>query len=112
MAEKPFTKVPNVIFDHILKELKGAELKILLIILRQTRGWVLRNGQRKQRDRISRGYFMTKTGLSNKSISDSIDLLLKKKLIRVTDYNRYILHSPTKRQGKSHIYYSLNDELL
>jgi len=34
-----FTNVPNIIFDTHLKDLGYAELKILLVIIRQTYGW-------------------------------------------------------------------------
>ena len=54
------TYVPNYIFDSFLPVLTLAELKVYLIIVRQTNGWVNKaTGTRKQSDRISRSQFMT-----------------------------------------------------
>ena len=75
------TMIPNLVFDTHLPSLSEKELKVLLIILRQTVGWV-KNGKRKDRDWISHRYFITKTGLSRKSVSQAVSLLIKKKLIR------------------------------
>ena len=48
------TPVPNAVFDEHLKELKAAELKVLLIIIRQTLGWEDKSSrsQRKECDWI------------------------------------------------------------
>lgn len=35
----PWTKVPNVLFDKVIPHLKDTELRILLILIRQTSGW-------------------------------------------------------------------------
>jgi len=35
----PWTKVPNVLFDEVIPNLKDTELRILLILIRQTSGW-------------------------------------------------------------------------
>ena len=54
------TQVPNALFDKHLPNISHAELKILLIIIRQTYGWIApQTKQRKLRDRISHGQFIT-----------------------------------------------------
>lgn len=106
MDYKQTTMVPNIIFDTILKTLSEKELKILLIIYRQTIGWV-QNGKRKQRDWISHQYFINKTGLSRKSVSQAINLLIKKNLIIAETYNKIELHFANERKGVR-IFYTPN----
>jgi phage replication O-like protein O len=95
-----YTKVPNIILDTHLKQLSLAELKLLLIIVRQTMGW------RKQRDRISHGQFIKKSGLSRKVLSKTIQSLVASELIAVHDFNGNPLRTPEQRKGKLYLYYS------
>ncbi len=106
MKYQQTTQIPNVLFDMYLPQLSFSELKILLCILRQTYGWITKKGKRKQRDRITHGQFETKTGLSRRIISQTIQSLIIKQLIRVTDYKGTLLHYPHKRKGKVGIYYA------
>jgi len=102
------TQVPNFLFDTYLPNLTEAELKITLVVIRQTQGWLnARTGNRKERDRISGYQFREKTGLSKRIITKSINSLVQKNLLQVTDYTRKILHTPNERKGKSYLYYSL-----
>ena len=48
MEYQKTTHVPNELFDTYLPKLSFSELKILLYIIRQTYGWKLKNGKRKQ----------------------------------------------------------------
>ncbi len=97
--------IPNAVFD-ILNTLSEKELKVLLVILRQTVGWVSKNGKRKSRDWISHRYFINKTGLSRKSITRAISLLINKKLIRAETKTKEELINSKARKGHMHIYYS------
>lgn len=106
MNYKKTTQVPNEIFDIHLTILTFSELKILLYIIRQTFGWITKKGNRKKRDRITYGQFQTKTGLSRRIISQTIQSLIVKQLISVTDYGGSILHYPHERKGKVGIYYA------
>jgi hypothetical protein len=107
MIYKQTTQVPNVILDTHLPNLTESELKVLLIIIRQTFGWLdKRTGQRKLKDRISASQFRRKTGLSQRILTKTIQTLLQKKLITITDQSGAKLHQPRERQGKSHLYYS------
>ena len=72
------TQVPNDLFDQ-LPELTGAELKILLIILRKTRGW------HKETDRISYTQLQEFTGLGREAVSKGITGLKNKGLITIDD---------------------------
>ena len=108
-----YTMIPNDVFDELLIELTGSELKIFLVILRQTLGWKnQRTGKRKIWDRINQYQFKQKTGLSKRVISQSIQSLVDKKLIRITNYEGNILDTPLKRRGNPHLFYSLGERLM
>lgn len=99
------TQVPNDILDEHLPHLKPSEVLVLLIIVRQTLGWVNKNGKRKVRDWISQRQFIRKTGLSARTISRSIDRLIAKGMVRATDYRRTPLTNAHQRKGRTRIYY-------
>lgn len=101
------TPVPNSVFDIHLKELSAVELKVFLIIIRQTLGWSdkrVKSG-RKEIDWISSSQMLQKTGCSRRSITQAIDGLVRKNLIAVFDEYRSLLAAPCDRQGKSKLYY-------
>ena len=101
------TPVPNVLFDIFLKELKSAELKVLLVIIRQTLGWSDTSSARgrKEMDWISSGQLRTKTGSSRRAISSAIEVLVSKELIVVLDGQGNLLNDPLKRQGKPKLFF-------
>lgn len=103
------TPVPNLFFDIYLKELKLAELKVLLIIIRQTLGWADKRGRsgRKEIDWISGRQLCQKTGCSKRSITSATDVLVRKNLITIFDESNNILNTPEKRQGKTKLFYRL-----
>lgn len=100
------TQVPNTIFDLQLSKLTHSELKILLYIIRKTNGFITRNGNRKKRDRISHSQYIKATGISRRSLPATIQSLILKQLITVTDYQRNLLHTPELRKGKTGIFYA------
>jgi|GEM_PF-5356806 len=52
MIYKQTTQVPNIFFDQLLLTLTEAEIKLLLVIMRPTYGWIdPRTVKRKQRNR-------------------------------------------------------------
>ena len=102
-----FTRTPNILFDQLLKELSFSELKILMVIIRQTNGWIdKKTKKRKERDRITHSQFISKTGLSRRVISETIKSLLERRLIHITDKCGNALNNPKDRTGQSFIYYS------
>lgn len=112
MLYKQTTHLPNFIFDSFLSELTEAELKVLLVIARQTVGWIIQGtNDRKQRDRITHYQFCKKTGLSKRAITNAIQKLLFRKLITITDYKHKTLFFPKDRKGKSYLYYSLSQPM-
>ncbi|MBL0047078.1 MAG: replication protein [Bacteroidetes bacterium] len=94
-----------------MKELKLAELKVLLIIIRQTLGWADKRGRsgRKEIDWISSSQLCQKTGCSKRSITSATDVLVRRNLITIFDECNNILNSPEKRQGKTKLYYRLSN---
>jgi|WetSurMetagenome_2_1015567.scaffolds.fasta_scaffold1039131_1 hypothetical protein len=103
------TPVPNAVFDKHLKELKLAELKVLLIIIRQTLGWEDKRtkSERKELDWISNNQLALKTGSSKRAINDAIQVLTKKNLIDVLSQSGDLLDSPDKRKGQQKLFYRL-----
>ena len=104
------TPVPNILFDVYLKELKMAELKVLLIIIRQTLGWEDKKtkSERKELDWISNNQFAVKTGRSKRAINQAIHTLMEKKLIDVLSQNGDFLDTPEKRRGQQKLFYRLS----
>lgn len=105
---KGFCPIPNSLIDVHLSSLSHAELKVLLVVLRQTQGFIHPNGSngRKDRDWLSQKFFGNKTGLSGRSVSTAIDSLVKRNLIIVTDSSNQVLRFPSERRGAFKLYYA------
>lgn len=100
MKLKNTTPIPNVVLDNYLPTLKGVELKLLLIIIRQTLGW------QKDHDWLTVGQLVKRTGASRRRISEAIKSLLEKRLINLYDVNGKLLDCPAARKGNGMIFYS------
>lgn len=103
------TPVPNSFFDKDLKNLSGSAIRVYLKIVRNVLGWRDEQGKIKQRDWIAHSQF-EKTGLSNRSVTNGIQELIEKNLIRTTDYLNNDLTDPYKRKKAKRVYYSLSLE--
>ena len=105
----PVTHVPNVLFDTHLKTLGYAELKVLLVIIRQTQGWKdPRTGKAKEWDWISGLFFVKKTGLSKRAVSKALSTLCKKKLIRIRNEKGNPMLHAYERKRAFKLYFSLH----
>lgn len=101
------TQVPNEVFDQQLPYLNQAQIKVLLIVIRQTLGWIdPKTKKRKSKDWISISFFSKRTRLTHKSISMAISELIYKELIVALDSNAKELRHPRDRRGKKRIYYA------
>jgi len=60
------TQIPNEIINGWLPQLTESELKVLIIVARQTLGWIenKETGMRKEEDWMTQKQLMKKTGLS------------------------------------------------
>src|SRR5664279_5667776 len=94
-----YTQVPDQLFDNLMADLSGAELKVLLYIMRRTFGFKkgsdrisksqLENGiQKKNGDTLDHG-----TGLSRRAIRLAIDSLVER---------RVLLKKTWQSDGKGH----------
>jgi len=107
MKQTYTTPVPNQLFDGLLSNLSDPELKVLLLVVRQTMGWkCTKTGKRKERDWIAGKQFQQKTGLSRKAISRAIASLSQQGLLRVTDYPGFVLNTAIERKGKTKLFYT------
>ncbi len=107
MIYQQTTYFPNTLVDTHLPNLTESEIKMILVIIRQTNGWIdKRTSLRKTRDRISHGQFMQKTGLCRKVISKTIKTLVQKDLISITDQYGNLLSNAVDRKGVTRIFYS------
>ena len=108
MMYKQTTQVPNRILDHYLPNLSLGELKILLVIIRKTNGWIDKcTGKRKGRDRISHSQFKVKAGLCSRVVSKALQSLILKGLIIASDQTCNLVQTSQERKGNPRLYYSL-----
>lgn len=108
------TSVPNYLFDFLLPQLSIAEVKVLMVIIRQTIGWKDEKSTdgRKYRDWISSSQLQSKTGCSRRAISTAINHLVQKGIIVVSGTDRNVLLQPEERKGKSRLYFQLKNTCL
>ena len=101
------TQIPNELFDQHLRHLNQSQIKVILVVLRQTLGWIdPKTNQRKRKDWISMTFFVRRTGLTRKSVSIAIEELIQKELLIALDYYEDELRLPKDRRGKKKIYYA------
>lgn len=100
------TRMPNILFDELLPYFKESELKVLLVILYQTRRWIdKRTGKPKEWDWISISFFAKKTGLSKRAIGNAIGSLTLKRCIRVKNQNGRLITTPVGRRNAKKLFY-------
>ena len=75
MKKPNYTVVPNEVMDQHMTSMTGAELKVLLVIIRDTYGW------HRDTKPISLSDMAKKTGLSSGTCSDAVAALVAKRLI-------------------------------
>jgi len=94
------TPLPNKIINGWLPKLSGSQLKVLLIVVRQTLGWLedQSTGRRKEKDWISHKQLRARTGLSTVPVSNAVDFLVKNLLIEVLDEDGNLLKTKSERR--------------
>lgn len=96
VPELNYTQIPNILFDEWIPKLKQAELRVLLVIMRQTFGW-----QNKKWDQISNAQLVKKTGLKRQCCTKAANSLIAKGLIS---------KKITGSEGNQQIWYSMQVE--
>jgi len=104
------TPVPNGLLDRVMPTLRDTELRILLVVVRQTLGW--QDGpdpaQRKEKDWLTQGQLMRRTGRASGAVSRAVDALVRAGLIDVLDRAGNLLKTPAERRRQlGRLYYRL-----
>lgn len=91
---------PNEIINGWNARLKGSELKVLLVVVRKTLGWLAdpETGMRKEEDWINYSQLLELTGLTTTPVSDAIDSLVKYNLIQVRNKQGKLLNTKEERR--------------
>jgi hypothetical protein len=79
--------VPNRLIDQMAPGLKDTELRVLLVVLRQTVGWRQSERSFKGRDWLTHRQLMRRTGRASAAISAAVASLVERGLIVVEDTN-------------------------
>lgn len=87
-----FTPGPNIFYDELFKTLKEGELRIVLVLVRQTYGW------HKAADRISLSQLAEKSGMERSSVCKSLNSLIAKGIVIKHKFGE---------QGRERCYYAL-----
>jgi phage replication O-like protein O len=103
MSNSNYTKVYNC-FYKLLPCLKESELKIMLIINRQTDGWG------KESDRISYSQFQEATGLARITVCLAIRSLKENRFITVKNYKYSINWDVDPTKPKENIDYNFDPD--
>lgn len=106
------TPVPNFLLDRVMPRLRDTEWRLLCVIVRQTSGWILKDGTRKQADWMSHFQLRRKTGRSSAAVSRAIALLVRAKLIIVRDsFGQPLMTAAERRRSHSRLSFSLNPDI-
>lgn len=104
------TPVPNVLLDRVMPILRDTELRVLLVVARQTRGWQdgPSSSQRKERDWLTQRQLMGRTGRGSGAVAHAVDALVQAGLIEVQDRAGTPLNTAAERRRHlGRLYYRL-----
>ncbi len=109
------TPVPNGLLDRVMPTLRDTELRVLLVVVRQTLGW--QDGsdpsRRKERDWLTQSQLRRRTGRASEAVSAAVEALVRAKLIEVQDGRGRPLVTPAeRRRSLGKLYYRLRPELI
>lgn len=104
------TPVPNALLDRVMPTLRDTEFRVLLVVVRQTRGW--QDGpdmsQRKERDWLTQSQLMGRTGRGSGAVAQAVEALVQAGLIEVQDRAGRSLRTPSERRRHlGRLYYCL-----
>ena len=100
---------PNGLVDAEMPLLKDTELRVLLVVLRQTWGWRDKaTGRPKERDWLTHGRLKKSTGRASEAVSAAVDGLVRRGLIIVEDAAGNALPTPAdRRRHAASLYFRL-----
>ena len=104
------TPVPNDVLDRVMPTLRDTELRVLLIVVRQTLGWQVGAdpARRKDRDWLTQSQLRQRTGRASEAVSHAVDKLVQAGLIIVTDRRGIPKKTADERRRHlGHLYYQL-----
>ena len=107
--------VPTWLVDEVMPRLRDTELRVLLVVVRQTLGW--QEGpdpmHRKERDWLTQSQLLRRTGRASEAVSRAVDALVRAGLIEVLDQAGSALVTPAERRRHlRRLYYRLSQHSL
>ncbi len=102
--------MPNDLLDRVMPTLRDTELRVLLVVVRQTLGWMVGTdpARRKDRDWLTQGQLMQRAGRASEAVSHAVDTLVQAGLINVTDRKGIPKKTAEERRRHlGHLYYQL-----
>lgn len=110
------TPVPNALLDTWMPRLSDTELRVLLVVTRQTFGFQEKGkgaSTRRARDWITHSQLKLKTGRASAAVSHAVDGLTKKGLLCVCTAEGRLLQTPQERRRyPSKLFFSLHPHVL
>ena len=94
------TPVPNGLLDTAMPRLRDTELRVLLVVVRQTLGWQGDSdpARRKELDWLTQSQLMRRTGRASGAVARAVDALVRGDLIEVLDQAGAPLRTPAERR--------------
>ena len=105
------TPVPTALLDRVMPTLRDTELRVLLVVVRQTLGWQVGKDPRlrKERDWLTQSQLMRRTGRASGAVARAVDALVRRGLIDVLDKTERPLVTPAERRRcLGRLYYRLH----
>lgn len=88
----PAFPIPAFLVDDLLPTLKDTELKLALVVLRQT--W----GRGKPADWLSHSQLKRRTGRAGEAVSSAVDALVRRGVVEVVNERGVLLSDPASRR--------------
>ncbi len=104
------TPVPNDLLDLVMPTLRDTELRVLLVVVRQTLGWQdgADTSQRKTKDWLTQSQLMRRTGRASGAVARAVNTLVQSGLISVLDrFGAPLLTPAERRRHLGRLYYRL-----
>ena len=105
------TPMPNGLLDVAMPRLRDTELRVLLVVVRQTLGWQAspETTRRKERDWLTQSQLIRRTGRASGAVARAVDALVRASLIEVSDRAGVPLTTPgERRRHLGRLYYRLS----